>query len=372
MPCGVFFMPKGRQDMNKLNNKKVIKFSTSYVAKLAILTAFSFLLYAFCKFPLPFLFPEFLDIQFSELPALLAGFSMGPLSGCLVIILKCVIKMPMSSTAFVGEFTDIIIGIAFVLPASVIYRIKKDKKHAIMGLAVGTIFVVIFSVLANRFISIPFYVAFLFGGNWSVLLNMCAALYPNITVSNFYIYYLLLAIVPFNILRCVITSVLTFLIYKRISKVLHWEGSKITHAHIDNIKNCTFISKSIADTYYLAKKLANELNGGEVITLEGDLGAGKTTFTKGLAIALGIAGDSVTSPTFTIMKEYIGKLKLYHFDMYRIEKADELAELGIDEVINEKDGVSVIEWNKFDNLSNVIKIKIERVNETTRKFTIGE
>lgn len=207
--------------MLNVNSKKTVKFSAVYLAKIAILTGISFVLYAFVKFPLPFMFPSFLDMQFSETPALLAGFAMGPLSGCLVIVLKCLLKFFMSSTQFVGEITDMIIGIAFVLPASLIYKMKKDIKHAIIGLAAGTLLVTASAVLVNRFISIPFYVQVFFNGNWNILLNICRPLYPAVTRENFYTYYLLLAVVPFNLLRCLITALFTFLLYKRLSPLLH-------------------------------------------------------------------------------------------------------------------------------------------------------
>ena len=89
-----------------------------------------------------------------------------------------------------------------------------------------------------------------------------------------------------------------------------------------------YISKSVEETYALAKSIADKLKGGEVILLNGDLGAGKTTFTKGLAKALEV-DDVVTSPTFTFMKEYLGRLPLYHFDMYRVSDEEELYELGL-------------------------------------------
>lgn len=98
-----------------------------YIVKLAMYSALAFVLYNI-KFPLPFMFPSFLDIQISELPALIAGFSMGPISGCLVIIIKCLLKFPLSSTFFVGEATDILLGICFVLPSSLIYNSRKNKK----------------------------------------------------------------------------------------------------------------------------------------------------------------------------------------------------------------------------------------------------
>ncbi|MFW5780890.1 MAG: ECF transporter S component [Bacillota bacterium] len=202
------------------------KITAMYLAKTAILSVISFILYTFVKFPLPFMFPSFLDMHFSELPALLAGFSMGPVSGCLVILIRCLLKLPMSSTGFVGEFTDLVLGVAIVLPASLIYKYHKNIKSAILGLSAGVVSSVIVGIILNRFVSIPFYVAFFFGGNWDILLNMVRPLYPGVTRDNFYFYYLLLAVAPFNIIRSSVMALLTFLLYKKLSKLLHWEKHK--------------------------------------------------------------------------------------------------------------------------------------------------
>ncbi|WP_108672158.1 tRNA (adenosine(37)-N6)-threonylcarbamoyltransferase complex ATPase subunit type 1 TsaE [Peribacillus acanthi] len=104
----------------------------------------------------------------------------------------------------------------------------------------------------------------------------------------------------------------------------------------------TFVyqSTSSEDTYQLAEKLGSVVKSGMVITLEGDLGAGKTTFTKGLAKGLGVQRN-VNSPTFTIIKEYMGRLPLYHMDVYRIENDSE--DLGFEEYF-EGEGVTVVEW----------------------------
>lgn len=99
-----------------------------YIVKIAIYTTLSYILYVVAKFPLPFMFPSFLDIQISELPALIAGFSMGPISGVLVIFFKCLLKLPLTGTFFVGEATDFILGICFVVPSSLIYNSRKNKK----------------------------------------------------------------------------------------------------------------------------------------------------------------------------------------------------------------------------------------------------
>lgn len=342
------------------------KFSTAYIAKMAILTAIAFILYAFAKFNLPFMFPSFLEIQISELPALLAGFSMGPISGCLVVIIKCLLKFPLTTTAYVGEATDILLGIAFVLPASLIYYFHKDKKHALIGLCVGSACLTGLSILVNRFISIPFFVQLYFGGNFDAIVGILKPLYKNVTIDTFYTYYLLLGVLPFNLFRCIIVSGLTFVLYKRLSKILHWDGTSMKKDTVFGVHKV----KSVDETYALAKKVADTLDGGEVLLLDGDLGAGKTTFTKGLAKALGVK-EEVTSPTFTILNVYEdGRLKLNHLDMYRVESSDELAELGIEECFDE-DAVTVIEWNKFEHFDGkVIKISVKTLGETKREYDI--
>ena len=347
-----------------LKQFKNARFTTAYIAKVAILTAISFILYAFAKFPLPFMFPGFLEIQISELPALLAGFSMGPVSACIVIVLKCLFKLAMSHTGNVGELTDILLGISFVLPASVIYQLHKDKKHALIGLAVGSAILTVLSLVVNRFISIPFY-AKLYG--FDAVVGMVSSLYENVTVDNFYTYYLLIGVLPFNILRCIIVSGLTFVLYKRLSKILHWDGSKMKKT-TDIFSKHTV--KNVEETYALAKRIADTLQGGEVILLNGDLGAGKTTFTKGLAKALGIE-DEVTSPTFTILNVYEdGRLKPNHPDMYRVDSADELDELGIEDCFDDE-SVTVIEWNKFERFDGkVIEIDITPTGENERVFDV--
>lgn len=128
-----------------------------------------------------------------------------------------------------------------------------------------------------------------------------------------------------------------------------------------------YVSHSPEETELLAKKLGELVAAGDVITLSGDLGVGKTSFTKGLAKGLGIT-RTVSSPTFTIIKEYIGRLPLYHMDAYRIE--DEWEELGLDEYFH-GEGVSVIEWPDMigEQLpENRLVISIERIGDTRRKI----
>lgn len=203
-------------------------FSAGNIAIMGILTAIAFVLYAFVKFPLAFMFPSWLDIQISDLPALLGGFALGPVAGCIIIVVKCCLKMPMTGTGCVGELADIIVGIAFVLPASLIYKYHKNKKGAILGMVLGSACAVAASVLANWVVLIPFYAKHFFGGGdyavgLETICGMVSVLYNGVNTENFYVYYLFLAVVPFNILRCAICAIITYFTYKPLSRALHWE-----------------------------------------------------------------------------------------------------------------------------------------------------
>ena len=195
-----------------------------YLRKLtvtALFTALSFGLYMLgtvCK--LPFMFPSFFDLQFSELPALIAGFMLGPWYGAAVIVIKCLFKMALTHTAYVGEATDMLLGLALVLPSAFIYRRRTNIKGALVGVIVGSLCLVAVSVLVNRFISVPFYIKAFFNGDEQVLVGMLRSLFPNITWANFYVYYLCLSVIPFNLLRCVIMCGLTFAVYKRLSRLI--------------------------------------------------------------------------------------------------------------------------------------------------------
>ncbi|WP_026092441.1 tRNA (adenosine(37)-N6)-threonylcarbamoyltransferase complex ATPase subunit type 1 TsaE [Calidifontibacillus oryziterrae] len=132
----------------------------------------------------------------------------------------------------------------------------------------------------------------------------------------------------------------------------------------------TFLSHSEEQTMKFAESVARKLMPGTVLTLEGDLGAGKTTFTKGLARGLGIT-RTVNSPTFTIIKEYTqGTIPLYHMDVYRLEESDE--DLGFDEYFN-GNGITVVEWAQFikDQLPNEwLNINILRVSDHEREIVL--
>jgi tRNA threonylcarbamoyladenosine biosynthesis protein TsaE len=118
------------------------------------------------------------------------------------------------------------------------------------------------------------------------------------------------------------------------------------------------------ETALLAQKIASELTGGELITLDGDLGAGKTFFTGALCEALGVERKSVSSPTFVIMKKYVGKFSVYHWDFYRICSVDELYVADFFEYLKEQESITIVEWASMfkecmENHLKRIEIKIE-------------
>lgn len=193
-------------------------FTAKNMAKIGIFSALATVLY-FVNFPLPMLFPPFLKIHFSDLPALICGFALGPIGGAMTVAVKVLIKLPFTDTFGVGELADLITGLAFVLPASIIYQRNKNKSSALIGLAIGSACSVLTSLLANRFVIIPFYLTVM---NFTLeqLASVCSVVLPSINANNFYTLYLLGGALPFNLLRCLASAFLTFLVYKRISTLL--------------------------------------------------------------------------------------------------------------------------------------------------------
>ena len=131
------------------------------------------------------------------------------------------------------------------------------------------------------------------------------------------------------------------------------------------------ISHSVEETFETAFKIGKDAVKGTIITLSGDLGAGKTVMAKGIGAGLGVDED-ITSPTFSLFEMYEGKLPFYHFDLYRIENKDELENLHFDEYWYSK-GVSVIEWPEIAKEAldgSVVSIKIEPIDNESRRITI--
>ena len=133
-----------------------------------------------------------------------------------------------------------------------------------------------------------------------------------------------------------------------------------------------FLTNSPEETEAIGKRLGQSLKPGAVIAYQGDLGAGKTAFTRGLARGLG-STEQVTSPTYTIVNEYLtGRMPLFHFDMYRLGSADELFDIGWDDYL-ERGGVCAVEWseNVEEALEDPIVVNIEKLGEDARRITIS-
>ena len=132
-----------------------------------------------------------------------------------------------------------------------------------------------------------------------------------------------------------------------------------------------FITNSPEETEALAARLAEQLKPGTVIAYQGELGAGKTAFTRGLARGLGCK-EPVTSPTYTIVNEYLGgRIPLFHFDMYRLGCADDLWDIGWDDYL-ERGGVCAVEWseNVAEAMEDPILVRLDKLGESTRRITI--
>ena len=132
-----------------------------------------------------------------------------------------------------------------------------------------------------------------------------------------------------------------------------------------------FISHSQLETEEVGRKLAEKLPGGSVVAMYGDLGAGKTAFVRGMAKGMGLS-CRVSSPTFTIVNEYLGERELIHFDMYRLSSADELFDIGWEDYLS-RGAVCAVEWS--ENVQDAffgdeVVVRIEKLNDTDRKITI--
>ncbi len=135
-----------------------------------------------------------------------------------------------------------------------------------------------------------------------------------------------------------------------------------------------YITNSVEETIAAAEEVAASLCAGDIILYEGDMGAGKTHFTKGIAKCLGI-DDEITSPTFALVNEYYGKLPLFHFDLYRIESYDDLYAIGFFDYLD-RGGIIAAEWSENISeltyeLRDAIKIRIEKLSDTERRIIVS-
>ena len=194
-----------------MSNKSVLSVRTLTVT--AMFTAVSYVLYLF-GFKIPIV-PSFLTMDFSELPAVIASLSLGPVSGVLVCLLKNVLHLAISHTMWVGELSNFILGVAFVLPIGIIYKKNKTKKGAVIALISGAVIMAAVSVVSNYFIVYPLYDKLAFPmevivGMYTALLPSVKSLLPALLIFN----------VPFTLVKALVSVVVTLLIYKPLSPII--------------------------------------------------------------------------------------------------------------------------------------------------------
>ena len=197
-----------------MTQKKKIQsyFSVGNITRIAILAALASILFLI-EIPVV----AFYKLDLSNIPVLLGTFAMGPVPGLVILALKSLIGLLHSSSVGVGELADFIMGAALIVPAGIIYHRNKTRKTAIIGMAVGTVCMVIVGILANKFILIPFYIQFYpFIKDMQDVLNMTKVAGIDTEAKL-----LLLITGPFNLLKGVVLSVVAGLIYKPLSPLLH-------------------------------------------------------------------------------------------------------------------------------------------------------
>ena len=196
------------------SNERIL--STKKIVVIGMFSAISTVL-MILDFPVPFA-PPFYKFDFSELPALIAGFAYGPVAGVMVEFVKIVLKVLLkgTSTAFVGELANFVIGCGLILPAAIIYRLNKTKKTALIACITGTVLITLIGSLFNAFYLLPAF-AKLYGMPMEAIVGMGTKVNPNITSVNSLV---ILAVAPLNLLKGVINSIITMLVYKHISHLI--------------------------------------------------------------------------------------------------------------------------------------------------------
>jgi len=206
--------------LRRRNNETGRILSTKKVTMIGMFSAVSAILMLF-EFPLPFLAPNFYELDLSEIPILICSFAYGPVAGVFTEFCKILLKLlfKSTSTAFVGELANFAVGCALILPASILYQFKKTKKRAILSCVVGTVCIAIFGAVFNALYLLPAFAVLFMGdaGAVATFIEMGHAINPLITnVTTFVVF----AVAPLNLIKGCIVSIPTLLIYKPLSPFL--------------------------------------------------------------------------------------------------------------------------------------------------------
>jgi len=192
--------------------------STKYIAICGMMGALAGILMLF-EIPLVFLAPNFYKLDFSELPVMIGGMYLGPVSAVVIELVKILVHLVLkgTSTAFVGEFANFAVGCSLVLPAVIIYHTKKTRGRALIGLGVGTVVITVFGTLFNALYLLPAF-SKLYGMPLDAIIGMGTAIHPSI---NNIMSFVVLCVAPLNLIKGLVISLLTILLYKRLSPLLH-------------------------------------------------------------------------------------------------------------------------------------------------------
>lgn len=202
--------------IQKKNGVKEKMLTTRKMAMIGMFSALAGILMLF-ELPMPFA-PSFYKVDASELPVLICGFAFGPVAGVLTEFVKIIVKLLFkpTSTAFVGELANFCVGCSFILPATIIYHIKKKKSVAILGAATGTVIMSVFGTLFNAVYLLPTF-AVLYGMPLDALIGMGTAI--NSHVTNVFTF-VAFCVAPLNLIKGTVVSLLTFAVYKPLSPIL--------------------------------------------------------------------------------------------------------------------------------------------------------
>ncbi len=196
------------------SNERIL--STRKMVMIGVFAAISAVLMMF-EFPVPFA-PSFYELDFSEIPALIGAFAFGPVAGVMIEFCKILLKLFMkgTSTAFVGDLANFVIGCSFILPASILYLFRKTKKNAAIASALGTLIMTVFGTMFNAIYLLPAFAA-LYGMPLDVIVGMGTAINSNITSVTTLVVF---AVAPLNLLKGGSVSLVTMLVYKKLSLIL--------------------------------------------------------------------------------------------------------------------------------------------------------
>lgn len=326
--------------------------------RIVLIAVFSALAYVVSLFDFP-IFPAvpFLKLDFGNVFIMLVGFLLGPLDGVITCIIKELLYLPVGGTGGVGQLANALMTCSYILLPSVAYRLRKGLKVVIPSLAIAGLLATGVALLTNRYILFPLY---------------------GITDAKAFFGSVVWYLVVFNLIKTTAISVLTLLLYKRLSNFI--KGLKLERKKPQSSEGTApsnkelkaegkLISESVEQTQAIACEYAKTLKAGDVVLLDGDMGAGKTAFAKGVALGLGIE-EEVTSPTYAYMNDYDGRL--FHYDCYRIESVEQAENLGLADYFD-MGGICLIEWsqNIAPLLPKVVKrVKITKIDETKREIEL--